>query len=178
MFLKPLYISLIICQHLSCVINYNLNVCLHNHLIILFFCTLGPFLHPYNAYKSDYHSTSCVCLSYSSSHLGYHRLDLSSYHIHISYHICFHEYYFSFIESEQVHNTSPYVFTPTLNTNLPLLTTFPLLNTSSPWSPLFSYLVLLSPFASLSLDHFLRSGFFMPTLSLFDFLIVVTHSLL
>jgi hypothetical protein len=99
--------------------------------LLYFFFTLGPFLHPYDAHKLDYHSTSCVCLGYSSSHLGYHCLDLSSY-IYIFYHVRFHEYYFPFIESEQVHNTSPYVFTPTLNTNLPLLTTFPVLNTSSP----------------------------------------------
>jgi hypothetical protein len=144
---------------------------------LLYFFSLRPFLHPYNAHKLDYHSTSCVCLGYSSSHLGYHCLDLSSY-IYIFYHVRFHEYDFPFIESEQVHNTSPYVFTPTLNTNLPLLTTFPVLNTSSLRPPLFLYLVLLSPFASLSLDHSPRSGFVMPALSLFDSLIVVTHSLL
>jgi histone deacetylase 1/2 len=43
-----------------------------------FRCLCFPFYRPYNAHKLDYHSTPCVFLGYSSSHLGYHCLDLSS----------------------------------------------------------------------------------------------------
>jgi len=46
-----------------------------------FLCTFiylcFPFLRPYNAHKLDYHFTPYVFLGYSSSHLGYHCLDLS-----------------------------------------------------------------------------------------------------
>jgi hypothetical protein len=39
----------------------------------------------------DYRSTSWVLLGYSSSHLSYRYLDLSSHRIYISRHILFHE---------------------------------------------------------------------------------------
>jgi histone deacetylase 1/2 len=39
----------------------------------------------------DYRSTSWVFLGYSSSHLSYCCLDLSSHRIYISRHILFHE---------------------------------------------------------------------------------------
>jgi histone deacetylase 1/2 len=63
-----------------------------------FGCLCFPFLRPYNAHKLDYHSTPCVFLGYSSSHLGYRCLDLSSDRIYISYHVRFHEQVFPFIE--------------------------------------------------------------------------------
>jgi len=60
------------------------------------------FLHPYHAYKLDFHSSPCVFLSYSSSHLGYHCLDLASQRIYVSRHVCFHEGVFLFSKFEQI----------------------------------------------------------------------------
>ena len=64
----------------------------------IFRCLCFPFIHPYNAHKLDYCSTQCVFLGYSSSHLVYHCLDLSSNRIFISHRVCFHEHQFSFLE--------------------------------------------------------------------------------
>jgi histone deacetylase 1/2 len=41
-----------------------------------------------------------VFLGYSSSHLGYHCLDLTSQRIYVSRHVYFHEDIFSFTNSE------------------------------------------------------------------------------
>ena len=48
-----------------------------------FRCLYFPFLRPYHAHKLDFHSSPCVFLGYSSSHLGYHCLDLAS-HVYMS----------------------------------------------------------------------------------------------
>ena len=48
-----------------------------------FRCLYFLFLRPYHAHKLDFHSSPCVFLGYSSSHLGYHCLDLAS-HVYMS----------------------------------------------------------------------------------------------
>ena len=56
-----------------------------------FGCLCFPLFRPYNAHNLDYRSTLWVFLGYSSSHLSYRCLDLSSHRIYISRHILFHE---------------------------------------------------------------------------------------
>jgi len=69
----------------------------HYGFLCTFRCLYFPFLRPYNAHKLDYRSTPYVFLGYSSCHLGYHYLDLSSDRIYISRHIRFHEIPFYFL---------------------------------------------------------------------------------
>jgi histone deacetylase 1/2 len=71
-----------------------------------FGCLCFPFLRPYNAHKLDYRSTPCVFLGYSSCHLCYRCLNLSSDRIYISRHVRFHENSFPFIESTHVPATT------------------------------------------------------------------------
>jgi len=89
-----------------------------------FICLYFPFLRPYNAHKLDYHSTSCVFLGYSSSHLGYCCLDLSSKHLYISRRVRFNEHVFSFLESAHLPPPTSHTHPPTTVTPLPSLTFF------------------------------------------------------
>jgi len=70
-----------------------------------FGCLCFPLLHPYHAHKLDFRSSPCVFLGYSSSHLGYHCLDLASQRIYVSCYVHFHEDVFSFANSEQITHT-------------------------------------------------------------------------
>jgi hypothetical protein len=96
---------------------------LHQPLNYDFLCTFGclcfPFLRPYNDHKLDYCSIPCVFLGYSSSHLEYRCLDLSSKHLYISRRVRFHEHVFSFLESTHL----PPLISHTIH--LPLSHTFP-----------------------------------------------------
>ena len=83
-------------------------------------------------------------------------------------HLCFHEQYFSFLESDRVSTFAYFVFTSTLISNLPSLTTFPIPNFSDSRTFPTSTLVPLSPSASMSLDHSTSSGSTMPAMSLSD----------
>jgi len=65
-----------------------------------FGCRYFLFLRPYHALKLEFCSSPCVFLGYSSSHLGYHCLDLTSQRIYVSRHVYFHEDMFSFANSE------------------------------------------------------------------------------
>jgi len=67
-----------------------------------FRCLCFPVLRPYHAYKLDFQSSPCMLLGYSSSHLGYRRLDLESHRIYVSRHVRFHENIFPFAKSEHV----------------------------------------------------------------------------
>jgi hypothetical protein len=128
MLLKPLFTSLIVCLHRFCIINLLLNVCFVNHRIDFlrtFRCLCFPFLRPYNAYKLDYRFTPCVVLGYSSSHLGYHYLDLLSKCLYISRHLRFNEHVFPFLESAHLPPPNSHTHPPTIVTHLPSLTIFP-----------------------------------------------------
>ena len=81
--------------------------CLFHHtpdynFLHIFECFCFPYLLPYHAHKLDFYFSPCVFLGYSSSHLGYHYLDLTSQRICISRHVCFYEHVFSFNQSEQI----------------------------------------------------------------------------
>jgi hypothetical protein len=65
-----------------------------------FRCLYFPFLHPYNAHKLDFCSSTCVFLGYNTSHLGYCCLDLSSKHIYLARYVRFHENVFPLAKSE------------------------------------------------------------------------------
>lgn len=70
--------------------------------LCIFGCLYFLFFRPYNAYKLDFHHTSCVFLWYSSCHLGYRCLDLSSNRVYIFRHVRFHEQPFPFLETKHV----------------------------------------------------------------------------
>jgi len=110
-----------------------------------FGCLCFPFLRPYNAYKLDYRSTPCMFLGYSSCHLGYRCLDLSSDRIYISRHVRFHENSFPFIESTRVPATTNSNPQPTPISYLPTLTSFP--SSNPPQTP------ILSPHTSVPYHH-------------------------
>jgi len=85
--------------------NQSLFKCLFHHtldydFLLTFGCIFFPFLYLYHAYKLDFRSSICVFLSYSSSHLGYHCLDLASQRVYISNHVCFHENLFLYAKYE------------------------------------------------------------------------------
>jgi len=127
-----------------------------------FLCTFGclcfPFLRPYNAHKLDCRSSPCAFLGYSSCHLGYRYLDLSSNRIYISHHIRFHENSFPFLESDHVPATTHSNPQSAFISHLHTLTYFPSHNPSqTPTLPTHTS-VPLSPFATMSLDHFAGSG--------------------
>jgi len=90
--------------------NKSLFECLFRHtpdynFLRTFRCLCFPFLRPYHAHKLDFHSSPCVFLGYSSSHLGYRCLDLASYRIYVSRHVCFHKNVFPFANSDQITHT-------------------------------------------------------------------------
>jgi len=122
-----------------------------------FGCLCFPFLRPYNAHKLDYRSTPCVFLGYSSCHLGYRCLDLSSDRIYISRHVRFHENSFPFIESTRVPATTNSNPQPAPISCLPALTSFP--SSNPPQTSILSShtSVPLPPSATMSLDHFAGS---------------------
>ena len=97
-----------------------------------FGCICFPFLRPYNAHELDYRSTPCVFLGYSSSHLGYRCLDLSSDRIYISCHVRFHEQVFPFIEFVI---PSPSSSLPVIESSLPSPHHFSIATRLSPTSP-------------------------------------------
>jgi len=70
-----------------------------------FGCLCFPFLHPYHTHKLDFCSSLYVFLGYSSSHLGYHYLDLASHRIYVSRHVCFYENVFAFANFEHITHT-------------------------------------------------------------------------
>jgi histone deacetylase 1/2 len=130
-----------------------------------FGCLCFPFLHPYNAHKLDYRSTLCVFLGYSSSHLSYRCLDLSSDHIYISRHVRFHEQVFPFIKSIIPSiSSSP----PVTVSSLPPLTIFPSQPVSAPPPLPTNLFVPLPSSPSMSLDHYVGSGSAVPALSSSD----------
>ena len=89
-------------------LSYTIRTCLSVFFIVLLIMTFYvhlsifafPCLHPYHACKLDFHSSSCMFLGYNFSHLSYRCLDLTSQHIYIFCHGCFHENVFSFEKSE------------------------------------------------------------------------------
>jgi len=79
-----------------------------------FECLCFSFLRPYHNNKLDFCSSQYVFVGYSSSHLGYHYLDIISQRIYISRHVYFHEQVFSFDKSEYIAQpTSPFPSNPT-----------------------------------------------------------------
>jgi hypothetical protein len=51
--------------------------------LLYFRCFCFLFSRPYHAHKLDFRSSPCVILGYSSSHLGYHCLDLMSTYLYL-----------------------------------------------------------------------------------------------
>ena len=111
-----------------------------------FGCLSFPFLRLYTTQKLDFRSSPCVFLGYSTSHLGYRCLDLSSHRLYIARHVQFHETVFPFDKSEQ-HIASPIqppvvTFQPLTSVSTPYLAkssapTKPLAPTSTSLAPLF-----------------------------------------
>ena len=97
-------------------------------------------------------------LGYSSCHLGYRCLDLSSDRIYISRHVRFHENSFPFIESTHVPATTNSNPQSALISYLPALTSFP--SSNPPQTPILSphTSIPLLPSATMSLNHFAGSG--------------------
>ena len=123
-----------------------------------FGCLYFSFLQPYNVHKLDYHSTPCVFLGYSSCHLGYRCLDLSSDRIYISRHVRFHEHSFPFLKSDHVYTITHSNPQSTPISHLPALTYFSSHNLpQTPTLPTHSSIPLPS-FATMSLDDFTGSG--------------------
>jgi len=136
-------------------------------------------LRPYHAHKLDFHSSLCVFLGYSSSHLGYCCPDLACQHIYVSRHVRFHEDVFPFANSKQIaqqpFTSSQYTHLPTLNPSLNVHpTTPPIHQTSSSHQRSTKTLQIhhlptmfatnpsppsptpLSPYACFSKDHYAR----------------------
>ena len=132
-----------------------------------FGCLCFPFLRPYNAHKLDYRSTPCVFLGYSSSHLGYHCLDLLSKRLYISRHVRFNEHVFSFLESAHLPPPTSHTHPPTIVTHLPSLTIFPSTTPLDPPPTSSNPVVLLSPSTSIYVDHCAGTGSPTPALSMF-----------
>jgi len=134
----------------------------HQTFYYSFLCTFGclcfPFLPLYNAHKLDFRSTPYVFLGCSSCHIGYRYLDLSSDHVYISHHVCFHEHSFPFLKTAHVsailvpnpQSTSP----SCLHALTHFQSQYP--PTKTP-SALFKQ-VPLPPVANMSIDHFIGSG--------------------
>jgi histone deacetylase 1/2 len=146
-----------------------------------FGCFCFPSLRPYHAHKLDFRSSPCVFLGYSSSHLGYHCLDLESDRIYVSYHVRFHENVFPFAKFEHVTSSPvpptqptylpsfnpPPCFQPTtyqigpnnnsiLPSAAPHLTTLLPIDSTTPSSQ--SHTTILSPYACLSNDNCAGTG--------------------
>ena len=136
--------------------------------LCVFGCLCFPFLRPYNVHKLDYRSTPCMFLGYSSSHLGYRYLDLSSNCIYISHHVQFHEQSFPFLDSAYNVASTRTTSLVILFSHLPSLTTFPAPNSLAPQTFPTDPSVPLPPLASMSLDHFADSGSTAPDLSTSD----------
>jgi len=96
-----------------------------------FECLCFPFLRPYNAHKLDFRSTPCVFLGYSTSHVGYRSLDLSSKRIYLARHVRFHENVFPLDKTEQIAATPKQPSAPSIPVTL-----HPLIQPSSVPSPL------------------------------------------
>jgi hypothetical protein len=83
--------------------------------VFFFFC-------PYHAHKLYFSSSPCVFPRYSSSHLGYHFLDLTSKYSYVTRHVRFHEDVFPFANFEQIaqkpFTSSQHTHLPTLNPTL------------------------------------------------------------
>jgi len=96
-----------------------------------FRCLCFPFLRPYNAHKLDFRSTPCVFLGYSTLHVGYRCLDLSSKRIYLARHVRFHENVFPLDKIEQIAATPKNPPAPSKPVTL-----HPLMQASSVPSPL------------------------------------------
>ena len=105
-----------------------------------FGCLCFPFLRPYNAHKLDFRSTPCVFLGYSTSHVGYRCLDLSSKRIYLARHVRFHENVFPLDKIEQIAATPKQPSAPSIPVTL-----HPLMQPSSVPSPLPPTLPTLPP---------------------------------
>ena len=127
----------------------------HFHFECLFNCTLDydflhafrflcfPSLRLYHAHKLDFHSSPCVFLGYSSSHLSYRCHDLAFQCIYVSYHVRFHENVFLFANSKQI---APPTSTSTQPTHLLTLITFPVFHPADPpITPPSGFTTLLAP---------------------------------
>jgi histone deacetylase 1/2 len=62
----------------------------------VFGCACWPNSRPYNKYKIDFRSKTCIFLGYSLSHQGYKCLDLASGKLYISRHVIFDESLFPY----------------------------------------------------------------------------------
>jgi len=105
-----------------------------------FGCLCFPFLRPYNAHKLDFRSTPCVFLGYSTSHVGYRCLDLSSKRIYLARHVRFHENVFPLDKIEQIAATPKQPSAPSIPVTL-----HPPMQPSSVPSPLPPTLPTLPP---------------------------------
>jgi len=85
MHLNLMYISSLTCLLLSFKISLPLNVCLIVILIMIFYVLLGVLVFRFCVrimfISWIFHSSPCVFLGYSSSHLGYRCLDFASQRI-------------------------------------------------------------------------------------------------
>jgi histone deacetylase 1/2 len=81
----------------------------------VFGCACWPNLRPYNKYKLDFRSKSCISIGYSVNHHGYKCLDLSTGRVYVSRHVIFDENMFpyqknvsSILSSSSTHVTLPF----------------------------------------------------------------------
>ena len=98
------------------------NIKLDYNLLRTFGCLCYPYLRPYSSHKLSSRSEQCIFLGYSSIHIGYRCLSLSTNRLYISWNVIFEESIYSY----------SHTFTPSLNKSIGILGFSPSIPTNSP----------------------------------------------
>ena len=91
-------------------------------LLRTFGCLCYPYLRPYSPHKLSARSEQCIFLGYSSFHIGYRCLSLSTNRLYISRNVIF---------EESIYPYSP-TFTPSHNESTGILGSSPTISSNSP----------------------------------------------
>ena len=92
------------------------------NLLRTFGCLCYPYLRPYSPHKLSARSEQCIFLGYSSFHIGYRCLSLSTNRLYISRNVIF---------EESIYPYSP-TFTPSYNKSAGILGSSPTISSNSP----------------------------------------------